>query len=100
MKALPVITALFLLGPSPVLAQVAPRTKTDSAVRLDTLTVTGDTSVHRKRIPGLADQGFNERMRRGFGYFLTRNDIESKSPVIMSDVLQGIPGVQVTCLSR
>lgn len=66
-------------------------------VALDTVTVVGDAGVVGKRLPWLADVGFYDRRRKGFGYFLTREDIESKDPLIMSDVLKGLPGIRVTC---
>lgn len=39
--------------------------------------------------------GFDKRRKRGFGHFLTRADIEKRSPIELTDAFRGIPGVQV-----
>lgn len=39
--------------------------------------------------------GFDKRKQRGFGHFLTREDIEKRNPIELSDAFRGIPGVQV-----
>jgi hypothetical protein len=39
--------------------------------------------------------GFDMRRREGNGSFLTRNEIEDRTPVRFSDVLRGIPGLRV-----
>ncbi len=70
-------------------------------VSLDTLTV-----VAKNRLPAsenqlsyLVDAGFYRRRRWGFGYFLSRADIDKGSPLIMSDLLRDMPGVRIKCLS-
>ncbi|HEU4642010.1 MAG TPA: carboxypeptidase regulatory-like domain-containing protein, partial [Gemmatimonadaceae bacterium] len=40
--------------------------------------------------------GFDERKRRGLGTYLTREDIEKRGSIRMTDVLRGLPGVQVS----
>ena len=72
-----------------VLVQTAPR-----PLRLDPRTI-----VAQQQIPFLEDVGFYHRQRMGFGHFLTRADIESHSPVVMSDVFRGLAGVKVICAS-
>ncbi len=69
-----------------------------TGVRLDTLTVVAESVAVEQRVGWLADQGFYWRRREGFGYFLTSKDIDRISPLVMSDLLVGIPGVQVRCL--
>ena len=41
--------------------------------------------------------GFYERVRRGFGQFVTRADIEKRNPTVSSNLLRSIPGVRVVC---
>ena len=41
--------------------------------------------------------GFYERLGRGWGQFVTRADIEKRNPTVSSNLLRGIPGVQVVC---
>lgn len=40
-------------------------------------------------------QGFVERMEKGFGTFFTPRDIRNRNPRLPSDLLRGMPGVQV-----
>ncbi len=40
-------------------------------------------------------RGFEERRRKGFGYFITPEQIERRQPQRSSDILRGIPGVTV-----
>ncbi len=40
-------------------------------------------------------QGFLERMQKGFGTFFTPSEIRTRNPHLPSDLLRGIPGVQV-----
>ena len=40
-------------------------------------------------------RGFEERRRKGFGYFITPEQIERRQPQRSSDMLRGIPGVTV-----
>jgi hypothetical protein len=59
------------------------------SVRLRDLTVVTDR-------PSLNPMfGFDMRRREGNGHFLTRNQIEDRTPVRFSDVLRGIPGIRV-----
>jgi hypothetical protein len=60
-------------------------------VPLDTLRVVAEKVTVEKLVPWLVENGFYNRRRWGFGYFLTRKEIERKIPVTMGDVLQGIP---------
>jgi outer membrane cobalamin receptor len=39
---------------------------------------------------------FYERAQTGFGHFVTRSQIEERSARVASDLLYGIPGLQVT----
>ncbi|MCZ6915521.1 MAG: hypothetical protein O7I93_01990 [Gemmatimonadetes bacterium] len=40
--------------------------------------------------------GFDMRRQEGNGRFLTRNEIEDRTPVRFSDILRGMPGLRVT----
>jgi len=66
-------------------------------VPLDTLTVVAENVPAEKRIPWLADDGFYDRRRKGFGYFLTHEEIEKKHPLVVADLLKGMAGVEVHC---
>lgn len=39
--------------------------------------------------------GFEERRRQGMGSYLTREDIEKRSPISMTDALRTVPGLQI-----
>lgn len=52
-------------------------------------TVTADAEVMR------ALRGFYDRKKSGFGYFVTRDDIEQRHAMMVSDALRNIPGVRV-----
>lgn len=41
-------------------------------------------------------EGFRDRLRRGNGFFITREQIESRRPALMADLLREVPGVTVT----
>ncbi len=66
-------------------------------VLLDTLKVVAENVVVEKRVLWLIENGFYDRRRKGFGYFLTREEIERKIPLTMGDVLRDIPGIHVSC---
>jgi hypothetical protein len=42
-------------------------------------------------------RAFNERKRRGNGYFITRADIERVKPHVLSDLLRMVPGMRFDC---
>jgi len=64
-------------------------------ITLDTVTVVAKEI--ERRLPYLVDAGFYRRRQIGFGHFLTRDEIDKRDPLILSDLLQGMPGVRVTC---
>ena len=41
-------------------------------------------------------RGFEERRRRGIGYFVTRSDIERHVATAATDALRGVPGIAIT----
>jgi hypothetical protein len=57
---------------------------------LSEVTVYGKQSALSRRL-----EGFRQRMREGFGHFVTRADIERLAPLRLTDVIRGIPGVKV-----
>lgn len=73
---------------------------TPSAVPLDTLTVIAEKMAVERQIPWLAEDGFYDRRRKGFGYFLTRSDIATRDPARMTNALRGLSGVGVVCSGR
>jgi hypothetical protein len=67
-------------------------------VSLDTVIVVARVvPPAQKQLPYLVDAGFYRRQRLGFGYFLTRADIEKRDPIVLGDVLHDLPGVRVSC---
>jgi len=66
-------------------------------ITLDTVTVVA-RQIER-RMPYLVDAGFYKRRQEGFGHFLTRADIDKRDPRVLTDLLQGISGVRVSCQS-
>jgi hypothetical protein len=70
--------------------------RTDSVtVMLDKVAdVLGEVTVYGEK-SGLSKKlaGFRQRMRAGFGHFITRADIERRGPIRLTDMLRGIPGV-------
>lgn len=71
-----------------------------SPVSLDTLSVVAESVTVEKQIPYLADAGFYRRRRIGFGYFLTRTDLEKHSSDRMTDAFSGFPAVHVVCTGK
>ena len=57
---------------------------------LSEVTVYGKESITSRRLAG-----FRQRMRAGFGHFVTRADIEKRAPLRLTDLIRGIPGVAV-----
>ncbi len=64
-------------------------------ISLDTVVVVA--AAVEKRPQFLVDAGFYRRQRVGFGHFLTREDIDKRDALILSDLLRGMSGVRVTC---
>jgi len=65
-------------------------------ITLDTVTVVA-REIER-RLTYLVDAGFYRRRQAGFGHFLTRDEIDKRDPLILSDLLKGMSGVRVTCV--
>jgi hypothetical protein len=51
------------------------------------------TSLRRTR---LETSGFAQRRNLGLGHFFTRDDIEQRGPLYVSDLFRSVPGAQVT----
>ncbi len=66
------------------------------ATRLATATVTGE----KQPFTHGPLRGFYEREKRGWGRFLTREDIRAKKPVRFSDALRLVPGIRVIRMPR
>ena len=41
-------------------------------------------------------EGFKRRLSNGLGTFITREDVEKRNPVLVTDMLRDVPGLQVT----
>ncbi len=54
-----------------------------------------ELKVQIRRTMGGKMKGFEERRRKGFGYFITPEQIVSRQPMRSSDILRGVPGVTV-----
>ena len=61
----------------------------ESARVLETVNVTAQQVYSR------AEQEFLDAKRRGFGYFLDRDQIERRNPFRTSDLLRAVPGVNI-----
>jgi Carboxypeptidase regulatory-like domain/TonB-dependent Receptor Plug Domain len=44
---------------------------------------------------GNDESSFLDRARRGFGYFITEDDIKRRGPIIFEDIIRTVPGMQV-----
>jgi carboxypeptidase family protein/TonB-dependent receptor-like protein len=64
-------------------------------ITLDTVRVV--TKDIERRLPYLADAGFYKRRQEGFGHFLTRDEIDKRDPLRLTDLLHGMSGVRLTC---
>lgn len=73
------ISVDFFLRPQPLL--------------LDSLVV---EARRQRTVRHLQDQGFHERMKAGFGHFITPEKIERRPPFDGADLLRGVPGVRAT----
>lgn len=65
---------------------------TVQAIALEPITV---VARPRYRTPGLAE--FYQRVRSGRGQFITRADFDRVQPSRFSDMLRGVPGLQIMC---
>lgn len=61
-----------------------------NAIALDPIEVTVD-----RRDATLEDRGFYQREEDGWGYFVDREDLESRNPIELTDALDRFPGVRV-----
>ena len=61
--------------------------------RVDVLAAVNVIEKQSKRTRDLT--GFDDRRRQGMGSYLTREDIEKRSPISMTDVLRTTPGLRI-----
>ncbi len=57
---------------------------------LSEVKVYGEQSALSRRL-----EGFRQRMRAGWGRFITRADIKQRAPIRLTDLLRGMPGIEV-----
>lgn len=50
--------------------------------------------------PSTVTEGFRDRLASGLGYFFTRSDVERRAPTYVTDMLAGVPGVQLRASGR
>lgn len=80
----------------PVRLQAGRVTNATFLLERDVLEV-ADLTVEVKRTNRVDPMGeFKKRMQRGFGDFITRDDIEERNPQHTSDLLRTVPGVDVS----
>lgn len=53
-----------------------------------------------RREPSPVHEGFHHRRERGFGEYITRQEIERRSPAHVTDLLRTLPGVRLTSSGR
>lgn len=41
-------------------------------------------------------EGFWDRVKTGLGYYITREDVEARNPVLVTDLLRDLPGIQIS----
>lgn len=68
-------------------------------IELDRNVVPLQPVVVTERLSGLPD-GFEQRRSAGFGRFLTRTDIENRRGSRTTDLVRGMPGIQLTPVRR
>jgi hypothetical protein len=82
--------------PASVRLQLTPGDTTSPSVALSRASTTLDTvAIHGERSTP-AMQEFDARRKLGFGHFVTQAEIDKRNPVALSDMLNGIPSVQVS----
>jgi hypothetical protein len=62
--------------------------------------VLDEVMVYGTRRRGRSSSGFFERRQRGFGHFITKQEIEQWHPRVLSEVFHHIPGIQVVPTTR
>ncbi len=76
--------------------QLTQRSRLDIEVELTSQAVALEPIiVATTRQSSLALTGFYDRMDRGLGRFVTRDDIETRNPFYITDLLRSMPGVHV-----
>jgi hypothetical protein len=86
----------FGLDPSKTTVQLETGRTTDAIFLLSQSVVeVAELKVQVRRTLSAKMRGFEERRRKGFGYFITPEQIERRQPQRSSDVLRGVPGVTV-----
>ncbi|HET7563525.1 MAG TPA: carboxypeptidase regulatory-like domain-containing protein [Gemmatimonadaceae bacterium] len=84
-------------APARVIVDLKSHDTTTVTVRLDKqVAVLNTVHVYGRRVPSRTSlTGFLERRQRGFGHFITKQDIENQHAFYLSDLLRRVPGVQV-----
>jgi hypothetical protein len=92
-----------MLGYSDVVDRVALQEAGDVDLRIEMVpeaVALEPIVVAVRRTTRLETQGFFERRAAGGGYFLTRQDIESRNPFRVADVFYAVPGARVQAPRR
>jgi len=86
----------FGLEPSKTTVQLESGRLTDAIFLLSqSVLEVAEIKVQVRRTLSSKMRGFEERRRKGFGYFITPEQIERRQPRQSSDILRGVPGVTV-----
>jgi hypothetical protein len=86
----------FGFTPSETTIQLEPGRVTDAVFLLSqSVLEVAELKVEIRRTMSGKMRGFEERRQKGFGYFITPEQIERRQPQRSSDILRGIPGVTV-----
>jgi hypothetical protein len=85
---------LLSYAPRRFTVDLSPVRESRLAAVLDTrATVLGEIKVEGKAHTDIP--GFEDRAKRGFGTFLTRDDIEKRQSILLTDIFRTIPGLTV-----
>lgn len=83
--------------PHTVKAQLAPGSTLELTVRLQRVPAVQVLPEVVSEAPAVRG-GFYERMKRGgMGAYISREEIESRRPLVLTDLLQSVNGMRVTC---
>lgn len=83
-------------SPSVTIVELSAKTPREVTVTLNSVQVLPTVQAEVSATAGLDRVGFTERKRTGFGRFITREDIEKRNPIQLTDMLSTMPGVRAS----
>ena len=85
---------LLSYAPKRFTVDLSPARESKLAAVLDTrANVLGEVTVEAKGKSSIP--GFDDRAKRGMGNFITRDDIEKRQSILLTDVFRTVPGLNV-----